>query len=103
MTAAIAGAGVVLFACALGLFGAPGVGGPEQALAGHGKNCGIVSQGRRDYRVLGQRMRCGRARKGAKLYLREGRPLRGFSCGGETDIYEFICGNGGKTYRAQRL
>ena len=99
----IAGVATVLMAGVLGFVSVPGVGGSEQASATHGKDCGIVSKGRRDYRVLGQRMRCGRARKGAKLYLREGRPLRGFSCNGDAGAYEFICGSGGKTYRAKRL
>jgi hypothetical protein len=97
----IAAVSVVALSGAFGL--GPIGGGPDEALATHGKNCGIVSKGSRNYRVLGQRLRCGRARKGARLYLREGRPLRGFSCAGPAGVYEFICGSGGKTYRAKRL
>ena len=76
---------------------------PPDALATHGKNCGIVAKGGNDYRVLGKRMRCGRARKGARRYLRGNGALRGFSCTDDADPYEFICGSGSKTYRAERL
>lgn len=93
----------VALAVAAGLgTGAP-PGGVEPAAASHGKNCGIVTKGARDYRVLGKRMRCQRARKGARLYLRQGRALRGFSCAAPAGQYEFICGRGAKTYRAKRL
>ncbi len=94
---------VVIVAIAVGS-GVAVLGGPDPAFAGHGKNCGIVTKGARDYRVWGQRMKCKRAKKGTRIYLRERRALRGFSCtddGGE--FYVFICGSGGKSYRAQRL
>ena len=94
---------VLIVALAVGL-GVPVLGGPDPAFAGHGKNCGIVTKGSKDYRVWGQRMKCKRAKKGARLYLREGRGLRGFSCTDDAGrTYVFICGSGGKTYRAQRL
>jgi hypothetical protein len=78
-------------------------GSPEPAAATDGKNCGLMSKGSRDYQIVARNMRCKKARRGARLYLREGRPLPGFSCGGETPEYKFICGRGSKTYRAHKL
>lgn len=95
-------------AAGIALSGGPSEGGGpllERASAGHGKNCGIVTKGSRNYRVWAQQMRCGRARKGAKRYLRRGKPLRGFTCNDDEGPYEFICfrGGGEKNYRAERL
>ena len=71
-------AGAVLLVLATGAFGVALL-APEPTLAGHGKNCGIVTKGSKDYRVWGQRMKCRRAKRGTRIYLREGRALRGFS------------------------
>ena len=78
-------------------------GAPEPAAASDGKDCGLMSKGSRDYQIVARNMRCKRARRGARLYLREQRPLPGYSCGGSTPEYKFICGRGSKTYRAHKL
>jgi hypothetical protein len=75
----------------------------EPAHATHGKNCGVIAKGARDFRVLGKRLPCRRAKQGTRLYLRERHGLPGFSCTGDAGVYAFICGKGAKTYRAQRL
>lgn len=78
--------------------------GPEAALAGHeGQNCGIVSDGPRDYRVRAQQLGCGKAARGAKRYLRSGDALTGFGCDEPAGRIEFFCKSGNKVYWAVRL
>ncbi len=77
---------------------------PERAIAGHqGKDCGIVSKGSRDYRVRAQQLKCGKARKGAKRYLKGGKSLSGFGCDEPDGRIEFFCKSGNKVYWALRL
>jgi len=70
--------------------------------AGHvAGDCGIVSQGSRDYRVKKMKMSCEKARKGAKRYLRTGKPRRGFDCAPTGE--GFYCQDPPKAYWAVRL
>ena len=77
---------------------------PDDAAAGHGRACGIVSKRGKDFKVYGQNIRCRRARRGARLYLRHRRPLDGFSCSRDVrGPIVFTCLKGGKSYSADRL
>ncbi len=78
--------------------------GRDAARAGHeGLNCGIVSDGPRDYRVRAQQLNCDKATRGAKRYLRSGGELTGFSCDEPAGRIEFFCKNGSKFYWSVRL
>jgi hypothetical protein len=77
---------------------------PEDATAGHGRACGIVTKGGKDFKAYGQNIRCKKARRGARLYLRERRALDGFSCSRDVrGSIVFTCAKGGKSYSADRL
>jgi hypothetical protein len=66
-----------------------------------------VAKGNIDYLVLGKKVGCEDARKGARKYLKKGKELRGFNCKDNVGDYKFVCKNptssGTKSYRAQRL
>ena len=80
------------------------IGLPGPAGAGHAaQNCGIVSDGPRDYRVRAQQLSCEKAIRGAKRYLRSGDSLDGYSCAKPDGRIEFFCKNGSKVYLAVRL
>ena len=80
------------------------VGEPPVARAGHqAQNCGIISEGSRDYRVRAQNLGCAKAVRGAKRYLRSGEELDGFSCAEPAGRIDFFCKNGTKVYLAVRL
>ena len=84
--------------------GIAAVSDPERAAAGHsGRDCGIVSEGPRDYRVRAQKLECEKARRGSKRYLRSGEPLSGFSCDEPDGRIEFFCKRASKVYWALRL
>jgi hypothetical protein len=77
--------------------------GVPSAQAGHdARNCGIVSKGAHDYRVHSMQMSCKKARKGAKRYLRTGKPRAGFDCA-PTAGNSFYCQKPPKAYWAERL
>ena len=79
-------------------------GAPERAVAGHeGTNCGLLTDGPRDYRVRSQKLSCEKARRGAKRYLRSGDALTGFGCDEPAGRIEFFCKSGDKIYWAVRL
>ncbi|HEX2127805.1 MAG TPA: hypothetical protein VHF58_01155 [Solirubrobacterales bacterium] len=81
-----------------------GAGGAERAAAGHqGKNCGIVTDGPRDYRVRSQNLDCAKARRGAKRYLRTRDALDGFACDRPAGRIQFFCKSGTRVYWAVRL
>ena len=84
--------------------GLTGIGVPGPASAGHAaQNCGIISDGPRDYRVRAQQIGCEKAVRGAKRYLRSGDELDGYSCAKPDGRIEFFCKNGSKVYLAVRL
>lgn len=95
--------GAVFVAVAVAV-GVVALGDADRAGAVHGgKSCGIVSEGSRDYRVRAQKLKCKKARRGAKRYLRSGRGLAGFACDEPAGRTEFFCKSGTKVYWAVRL
>lgn len=81
-----------------------GAGAPESADAGHpGKRCGIVSKGPRDYKVTANKLKCKKARKGTKKYLRKKKGLKGFSCAEPAGPIVFFCKRGTQVYSAELL
>lgn len=107
------GAKLSIFALLAGLALAAGAlpGGPvapDEAEATHGRQCGVVGKGNRDYLVLAKKVGCRKGRKGAKRFLKKGKALRGFKCSKNVGAYEFVCKKrsgrrGALSYRAQRL
>ena len=90
-------AAVALIAAMALLLAAPGAAG-----AGHAsKKCGIVAKGASDWRVKAGGVRCGRARDGIRLYLRNGGELRGFFCSRTGGF--IYCAKGSRHYSGQRL
>jgi hypothetical protein len=95
--------GLALGASGLG-FGPAGGGVIEEASAVH-RPCGVITKGSRAYRVYQNNLRCRKARRGVRKYLRGDGPLRGFSCDRSDPNYSFYCRNssGRKAYAAKRL
>ena len=92
---------ILVVLCAAGLLlPAPGTAG-----AGHQgvKKCAIVSKGTRDYRVRAMAMKCDRAERGAKRFLRTGEPLTGFTCTEADERTPFFCKREQQAYWAVRL
>jgi hypothetical protein len=80
------------------------VDGPDRAVAGHqGTDCGIVSKGSKDYRVRAQQLKCKKARRGAKRYLKGGKALDGYGCDEPAGRIQFFCKSGNKVYWALKL
>ena len=67
------------------------------------KKCAIVSDGPADYRVRAQSMKCDPAERGAKRFLRKGKPLDGFSCTEADEQTPFFCKRDAQAYWAVRL
>ncbi len=61
--------------------------------AGHvgTKKCAVISRGAADYRVRAVAMKCDPAERGAKRFLRSGRPLAGFTCSEAQGATPFLC------------
>ncbi len=80
-------------------------GAPSPAGAGHvgTKKCSIVSHGGSDYRVRATSMKCDPAERGAKRFLRSGKPLDGFSCTEAEGATPFFCKRAQQAYWAVLL
>jgi hypothetical protein len=76
---------------------------PQAAPAAHAKRCGIVTKRSRDYLVRARRIKCRRARRWTRAYLRRGREARGFACYRTDGRTVFYCSRGSRYYWAERL
>ena len=73
------------------------------APASHGKDCGIVSAGSRDYRVSARAMSCRSARKWTGRFLREGSRPRGYTCVNPAGSIRVYCSRASRSYWATRI
>jgi hypothetical protein len=75
----------------------------SQSLPTAPKNCGKIMDGR--YKVKADQVRCGKARKRSKRYIRSGWRPDGYSCKSydSSTSLKFRCWKGQRTYFAIRL
>ena len=76
---------------------------PQATSAAHAKRCGIVAKRARDFRVRARGIKCSRARRWTRAYLRERREAPGFDCASTSGRTVFYCSRGGRYYWAERL
>lgn len=77
--------------------------GASPAPTSHGRGCGVVSTGSKDYSVKARVMSCRSARKWVRRYLRNRAKPSGFSCVDPAGSIRVYCSRGSKSYWATRL